>query len=106
MKKYSCVLKMVEPEMGLSKNDILIINNMLADDEDGYIPVDLYTLNGNTCAIGLISVSIYEEFDFDNRNLLKVLGPILDDVNKENKSCEYELPNGDIAYMGYDFPTN
>ena len=35
MKKYACVLKMVEPEVGLLKKDILAIKDMLGDSEDG-----------------------------------------------------------------------
>lgn len=106
MKKYACVLKMVEPEVGLLKKDILAIKDMLGDSEDGYIPLDLESTNGNTCAIGFIDTSIYEELDFEEKNLLKVLGPVLEDMKKENDLCEYELPNGYIAYMGYNLPKN
>lgn len=104
MKKYNCVLKILEPEIGVSKNDILAMTDMLAESEYGYIPLDLSSPNGNTCAIGFIEISTYEELDYEKKNLLKVLGPVLDDMRKENSSCEYELSNGYIAYMGYEFP--
>lgn len=106
MKKYACVLKMIEPEIGLSANDLLAMKNMLGSSDDGYIPLDLESRNGNTCALGFIAVSIYEELDYEKENLLKVLGPVLEDIKKENDLCEYELPNGYIAYMGYNLHKN
>lgn len=106
MKKYACVLKMVEPEVGLSKKDILAMKDMLGNSDDGYIPLDLASTNSNTCALGFIDISVYEELDFEKESLLKVLGPVLEDMKKENDLCEYELPNGYIAYMGYNLHEN
>lgn len=102
MKKYVCVLKMVEAESGLSKDDILAISNMLASADNGYIPLDLESKNGNTCALGFIDASVYESLDYKKSKLMEILGPVLDDMNKENTSCEYELPNGYIVYMDYN----
>lgn len=105
MKKYACVLKMVDPEFGLSKEDIINMMKMLSDSEYGYIPLDLESPNANTVALGFIDVAVYEELDFEEKNIIKTIDKALNDMNQENASCEYELSNGYIIYMAYNIPS-
>lgn len=100
--KYFCVLKQYDPDLGLSKEDIIKMLDKLVDDEKGYVPIDIEgTLN--SVASGFITMDSYEELDFDINKIKKTIVPVLDDISLEEEDGKYLLENDDYALMLYNF---
>lgn len=104
MKKYRVVLWMVETEVGLTKEQIIKMLDLLEDDEAGYMPIELEG-ECNSSAYGFICTTYYEEFNYDVTFIAERMVPVLIDWQLEVDSKEYELSDGTLLYMGCDEET-
>ena len=99
MKKYDVALIQKDGESGLTKAEVVALFDAINTDE--VFPLEILAKDHECSAMGFISAQAADElFDYDYAALSDFVAEILDDVEKETASCEYEL-NGARIFLGY-----
>lgn len=101
--KFKVALHHVELEKGIGKTQILDLIDKLIEDDKGYMPIEFHT--NNSSAYGFISSTYYEELNYDNSNISKIIEPILEDWNNEREDKIYTLEDKTEVYMDCDYKT-
>lgn len=88
---YGIVLREKEILDGLTRSDVLDLFDML-DCQEGY-PIELEARSHECSAMGFISTEAANLFDYDYEltGLHDFVAAILDDMNNESATCEYEF---------------
>lgn len=84
---YDVILKEKMLDTGLDRDEILTSFDLL--NRKSAFPLDFQA--ENSAAIGFITEEAAEKINYDTRELQKMIQGILDDMEKESKSCEYEF---------------
>lgn len=89
--KYGIVLKEKPFLEGLSREDVIGLFDIL-DDTQAY-PIELEAKRCESSAMGFISpeVADYFEYDYNTSGLRDFIATILEDMNNESDTFEYEF---------------
>lgn len=87
---YGLVLKEKACTDGLSRNEVMDLYDML--DESAAYPIELSAYTQESTAMGFITTKAAEKVDYDYEasGLHEYIASILDDMDREHKTCEYE----------------
>lgn len=88
---YGLVLKEKYGTDGLERNEIIDLFDML--DENVAYPIELSAYAQESSAMGFITPKAAEliEYDYEYSGLHNFIALILDDMCRENETCEYEF---------------
>ena len=88
---YGLVLKEKYGTDGMTKTEITDLIDML-DSNEAY-PIELSAYAQESSAMGFITPNAAEliEYDYEYSGLHNYIALILDDMNREETSCEYEF---------------
>lgn len=89
MKEYDIVLKEKPFFSGLSRPEIMDMFDML-NDVEAY-PIELPAKEHESSAMGFISTEAADLLDYDYTELRDYIASILDDMENESETCEYNL---------------
>ena len=91
MKKYDLVLKEKEFITGLEKNEVMELFELLPDAE--IYPIELQAKEHECSAMGFITREAAKimDYDYTTSGLYDFIANILDNMNNESQSCEYEF---------------
>lgn len=86
---YEVVL-IEKPEIcGINKHEMMSLFDMLVS-EDAY-PLEFEAREHESAAMGLISPKAAERLNYDYAMLEGMIADVLDDMELENESCEYDF---------------
>lgn len=88
-KEYNIALLEKPLDEGLSKSEVMDLFDMLSGAHA--IPIEIQ--GENSAAMGFINLTDAEFMDYKYDELERVVKEILNDMNKENPDCEYEVNN-------------
>ena len=90
-KMYGLVLREKYGIEGISRNDVIDLFDML-DGTEAY-PIELYSNEQEGYAMGFITPKAADlvDYDYENSGLREYIASILDDMEQESKTCEYEF---------------
>lgn len=88
---YGLVLREKYGIDGISKNDVIDLFDMLDDTEA--FPIELPAYAQESSAMGFITPKAAELIDYDYKTsgLQDYIAAILDDMERESDTCEYEF---------------
>ena len=88
---FGIALKEKECSNGLTRSEVMDLFDML-DSTEAY-PLEIASEFQGSVAMGFITVEASESLYYDYRQsgLLDFITGILDDMNEENESCQYEF---------------
>ena len=88
---YGLVLKEKHGVEGITRNDSIVMFNML--DENTAYPIELSAYAQESSAMGFITPKAAEliEYDYEYSGLHNFIALILDDSCREKENCEYEF---------------
>ena len=89
MKQYDIVLKEKQLDEGLDKSEIIALYDMVS----GIDVIPLEITGKYSTAMGFINLTDAEFHSYDYTVIEQKVKDILDDMKKENPTCEYEIPN-------------
>lgn len=88
---YGLVLKEKACTDGLERNEVVDLFDML--DENTAYPIEISAYTQESAAMGFITSSAAErvDYDYETSGLRNYIAAILDDMERESNSCEYEF---------------
>ncbi len=97
---YGLVLKEKHGVEGITRNDSIVMFNML-DNKEAF-PIELSAYVQESSAMGFITPKAAEhiEYDYEYSGLHNYIASILDDMSRKNEVCEYEFKGIKILLMG------
>ena len=86
---YGLVLREKYGTDGITKTDVMDMFDML-DGTEAY-PIELSAYAQESSAMGFITAGAAELIEYEYSGLHNYIAHILDDMRRENDSCEYEF---------------
>ena len=88
---YGLVLREKYGIEGISRNDVVELFDML--DSTEAFPIELSSYEHENVAMGFITPRAADlvDYDYENSGLREYISSILDDMERESDTCEYEF---------------
>ena len=95
-KEFDITLREVQGVNGLTRNDVIDLFDML--NNEMVYPIELEAREHESVAMGFISPKAAEslDYDYEKSGLHDFIASILDDMNNEFDTCEYQFKNTKI----------